>query len=60
LSWAYQHTPIAPALRRLRQEEGKFKASLGYKGNKLYLEILFKILQEKLYHGCPGSNLVYL
>jgi hypothetical protein len=31
------HTPVIPALRRLRQEVHQFKASLGYK-EKTYLK----------------------
>jgi hypothetical protein len=30
LNWAWWHTPIIPALRRLLEEDLKFKASLGY------------------------------
>jgi hypothetical protein len=30
LSWAWWHTPITPALGRLRQEDLKVEASLGY------------------------------
>jgi hypothetical protein len=31
LSWAWQFMPLIPALGRLRQENGEFKASLSYK-----------------------------
>jgi hypothetical protein len=30
LSWAWWFTPVIPALRRLRQEDLKLKASLGF------------------------------
>jgi hypothetical protein len=29
LVWMYWHTPVIPALRRLRQKDLKFEASLG-------------------------------
>jgi hypothetical protein len=30
LSWTGWHTPVIPALRRLRQEDHEFKCSLAY------------------------------
>jgi hypothetical protein len=30
ISWAWWHTPIIPALGKVRQEDSEFKASLGY------------------------------
>ena len=30
MSWTWYHTPINPALRRLRQEDPKFEANLRY------------------------------
>jgi hypothetical protein len=30
MSWVWWHRPINPVLRRLRQNEHEFKASLGY------------------------------
>jgi hypothetical protein len=32
LSWVWWYMPVIPALRRWRQEEAKFKTSLGYIG----------------------------
>jgi hypothetical protein len=29
-SWVWEHIPVIPALKRLRQEDHKFEASLGY------------------------------
>jgi hypothetical protein len=31
LSWEWWHTPVISALRRLKQEDFEFKASLGYR-----------------------------
>lgn len=33
-SWVWWHTPVILAFRRVRQEDLKFKASLGYFGGK--------------------------
>jgi hypothetical protein len=30
VNWAWWHTPVIPALGRLRQEDREFKSSLGY------------------------------
>jgi hypothetical protein len=30
LDWVWWHTPVIPALKRLKQEDWEFKASLGY------------------------------
>jgi hypothetical protein len=30
INWMWWHTPIIPALGRMKQKDGQFKANLGY------------------------------
>lgn len=37
-SWAWCHLPVIPALGRLKQEDGEFKAGLGYTLKPIFLK----------------------